>query len=131
MCIDPSACLSGERDQLIRALGKRKAAVTQRSCRRGNPRDLGDFLPRVTTHHGSGDDQHHAARGGSAAGVVGDEAGKDPSCKKEAQVSVTPPRRQSFALAEPKIQRDAALQCSFIPQPWSEVSPRLNIIISE
>lgn len=75
-----------------RVLGKRKVAVTQRSHRRGNPRDW-VFFPRVTTYHGSGDDQHHAARGGSAASVVRDEAGEDPPCKKESQVSVTPPQQ--------------------------------------
>lgn len=57
------------------------------------------FLPRVTTHHGSSDDQHHTACGGPAASVVRDEAGEDPPCKKELQVSVMPPQLQSFAPA--------------------------------
>lgn len=57
------------------------------------------FIFRVTTHHGSGDDQHHAARGGPATSVVGDEAGKDPPCKKELQVLVMLHQWQSFTLA--------------------------------
>lgn len=75
--------------------------MTQRSRSRAKPRDgLG---ARVTAHHGSSNHQHHAARGGSAASVVRDEASEDPSYKKESQLSLTPAQRQSFALAQPKI----------------------------
>lgn len=82
--IDPGSRLGRACDRLVPGAGQRKAAVARRS--HGNPRDFClVFFPRVTTHHGSGDDQHHTARGGSAAGVVRDEAGKDPPCKNESR----------------------------------------------
>lgn len=61
----------------------------------GDSKELEERKTLVPTHHGSGKHQHHAARGGSATGVVGDEASEDPPCEKEGMGvgPVSPPIR--------------------------------------